>query len=226
MTKREKLCLQMRNRKGQENEIFCRHYQKKFGGYLFHLLFGFHNFSTFIVGLLFTLMAIFLGGAKEDTTTKVILWLTAALVNLLWLYFVIKDLWYWKYTKHVFVTDEGIWIMTCSVFWWSGAPDFMDKRRFWAPSWSLYDWRELKKVSSCNDADDSLSRLNDVFAAIDDFVIRLTKLNTVYLNRWDGIARIDFLSKNDAEEIIDYYKSQKRSRRKAKKDIKEEPISE
>ena len=220
MTKREKLCLQMRNKhgEGQENETYCRHYTKKFGGYLFHLLFGFQSLSVFIFSALSILMAIFWFTHDEDFMSRFIPSLISAVGIFFWLYFIIQGLWFWKYTKHMFVTDEGIWIMTFSTFWWRGAPDFMGKRKFWAPSWSLYGWSELKKVSDSPKGNSkSASKIGNAFDAIDDFMIRLTGLKTIYLTRWDGTERIDFLTKENVEEILSYYNAQKRAKKRAGK---------
>lgn len=218
MTKKEKLCLEMRNKTSKENEIFCEHYNKKFGGYLFHLIFGFESMGTLIVGLGLTLMGVFLFDSSTDLVARILFFVGAGFTDLLFFYFIIKGLWYWKFTKHIFVTNEGIWVMTCSSFWWRGAPDFMGKRRFWAPSWSLYTWSELKNVTDDKKAiPKDTSKISNAFDSIDNFVKGIFGLKTVYMTRFDGTERIDFLTKLDCEEILNHYKTNKKSKRKKKK---------
>ncbi len=213
MTKREKLCLEKRNIDGQENETFCKHYVKKFGGYLFHLFFGFQNFMLFLSGVVMTFFCyIFFNGRQHvEIMSKCIGYGLIIIFYFFWIYFIVRGLWYWKYTKHIFVTNEGIWVMSFSINGWN--PNFMGERVFWSASWSLYTWTELKKVSDSNEGNPK----RDAFEKIDDFVIRLTGLKTIYLTRWDGIGRIDFLSKKDAQDILDCTKEQKKPKRKKKK---------
>lgn len=230
MTKKEKLFLKMRNKRGegQKDETYCMHYKKKFGGYLFNTFFSFQSLSLFIVGLVITLFVVLGFSVEEDGyLIKVVAMLIGGFADFFWVYFIVFKLWYWKYSKHIFVTDEGIWIAVCSTFWWKGAPDFRGKVKFWAPSWSLYSWSELKKVSdNKKDRPRSPVKLANFFEDIDTFFKDITGLKTIYLTRWDGVEEVNFVSKADAEEILNYYKSQKRARRRSKKDKVDELITD
>lgn len=226
MGKREQLCLQMRNKDDKYDETYCRHYIKSKRGYMFFLFFKFQTVSIFIMWLIMSVVSWKLSLSREDEFFKLIPYALAAIFGFAWIFMIFKGLWYWKYDRHVFVTNEGIWIMTCSAFWWRGAPDFTGKRRFLAPSWSLYSWSELKKISANRtDAPRSVSKIANFFKDFDNFIIRSTKLTTIYLTRWDGVEQVNFLKNADAEELLEYAKTQKRQRRK-KKSKETEPVEE
>lgn len=229
MLGKEKLFLKMRNNRGegQKNETYCKHYKKCFGAYLFHALFSFQSLSVIIVGLGFSIFAFILNYDDDEKLFKYIAIGTVAFICLFWVYQLVFKLWYWKFTKHVFVTNEGIWISSCSTFWWSAAPDFMGKVKFWAPSWSLYSWSELKKVS-CDKKDSQRGpvKLANAFENIDLFLKGLTRKQTIYLTRWDGVEEIDFLSKVDAQNILNYANTHKKARKRSKKDKADKLITD
>lgn len=217
MSKREQLCLQMRNKGDKYDETYCQHYIKNKSGYLRYLFFRFQSTSVFIMWLIMSVVSWRISLSPEDGLFKLIPYTLAAIFGFAWIFMIFKGLWYWKYDRHVFVTNEGIWIMSCSTFWWRGAPDFMGKRRFLAPSWSLYSWSELKKISANRaDAPRGVSKIANFFEDFDAFINKSSKLTTIYLTRWDGVEQVNFLKNEDANEILDYAKTQKRPRRKKK----------
>ena len=174
MSKREQLCLQMRNKKGegQAEETYCRHYIKKRGAYLKYLFFHFQSTSLFLMSAIVIAAAVFLP-SDGDELFRIIPIAMASITSVSYLFIIFKGLWYYKYDRHVFVTDEGIWVMSCSVMWWRGAPDFMGKRRFLAPSWSLYSWSELKSVGLTHDSNTkNVSKIMGAFEDFDNFVIK------------------------------------------------------
>lgn len=217
MTKREKLCLDCRNKQGQQNETFCKHFQKKYGAYILDLFFGIKRVFLFFAGVFFTLMAIYLKPESGGLLLSVCKWFAAGLVDFLYIYYIIKGLWYWKYTKHIFVTNEGIWIMALSTFWRYG--DFTGKHKFWAPKWSLYSWSELKNVSS------EKQKIRDFQDFVEYSVINLLNTKTIYLTRWDGVECVNFLTKADTEKIVDCYKTYKKSKRKKKLENNETSVN-
>ena len=219
MGKREELCLRMRNNDGQEKEEFCLHFIKSKKGYMRFLFCRLETTAVFIMCAIFSVVGIFT--VNEGFMTRLINYLLAGIPGFFWLCFIYKGLWYWKYSRHVFVTDAGIWIMTCSSFWWRGAPDFMGKRRLLAPSWSLYTWSELKSVSLEKPKIEDTDRITPVFEAFDDMVKKSSKYKTVYLTRFDGTECVDFLKNADADALMEYAGTRKRSRKKKKAEQEE-----
>ena len=223
MGRREKLCLQMRNRNGQDKETYCRHYLKSKGVYLRSVFFGLKQTGMFLMCLIFTLVIIFTNDRDESILFKILPYIFAGISGFAYIFMILKGLWYWKYTRHVFVTDEGIWVMSCSALWWKGAPDFTGKRRFLAPSWSLYGWDELKSVSKKSEGGNrNISRIINFFEDYENFIVKSSKHTTIYLKRWDGVERVDFLKSGDAEEILSYVKTHKKSRKKKKEEMQEQ----
>lgn len=218
MTRREKLCLEKRNRKGQENETYCRHYIKCGSGYFRHVFFSIQSLGCFIMSAVS--ITIYLVDKSDDGFFGLIPLIIGGVTGFFWLGFILVGVWFWKYSRHVFVTNDGIWIMGFSTFWWRGAPDFTGKRRFLAPYWSLYSWSELKSVSKdVNTANRSVSKIANFFEDFDRFVTKSSRYSTIYLRRWDGVEDVGYIKNSDVEEILDYYKTQKKSR---KKKVKEE----
>ena len=221
MTKKEKLCLQLRNKDGQNEETYCRHYIKTKSGYFRLVFFGYQPVFLFCMSLIFTLVRVFAIKPEDGFMVSLICIFLAAVPGFVYLCKIFVGLWYWKYSKNVFVTDEGIWVIGCSSFWWRGAPDFLGRRRLLAPYWSLYGWGELKRVAKTNDVVED-SKIYRFFDAFDDFVGRSSKTCTLYMKRFDGVERIDFLKKEEADEILAYMKERKKNRRKKQKEDPEE----
>lgn len=214
----ERLFLQMRNKNGQYEETYCRHYLKSKGVYLRRVFFGYQPIGLFIMCVIMTLVSVFVIKSDDELTAKLIPVILASVAGFFYICILFYWLWYWKYTKHVFVTDEGIWIATCSTFWWRGSPDYMGRRRLLAPSWSLYSWSELKSVTKTDDTR-SVSKTANFFTDFDNFVSKSKNHTALYMKRWDGVERIDALKNEDADEILAYMKTLKKSRkRKAKED--------
>ncbi len=117
MSKREQLCLQMRNKNGLYEETYCKHYIKNKWGYLRFLFFRFQSISVFILGAISAVVSWHELKSQEASLLKYIPLLIAAILGFAWIFMIIKGLWYWKYTKHVFVSNEGIWVMSCSTLW-------------------------------------------------------------------------------------------------------------
>ena len=215
MSGRERLFLKMRNKggQGQADEIFCTHYVKRLRGYLTFLFLRLQSVGLFVMCAVMSVASVFIY-PTDDGILRALPIAFAAITGFFWLCMIFKGLWYWKYNKHVFVTDEGIWVTGCSTFWWRGARDFMGKRKLLAAYWSLYSWTELKSVGAAAERGKSASRISDFFDGFDNAVVKLTKLPSVFMKRWDGVERIDFLSSSDAQALIDCAKSQKRAKRK------------
>ena len=126
-------------------------------------------------------------------------------------------MWFWKYAKYVVVTNEGIWIMWFSTFWWS--EDFRGQKHFWSPSWSLYTWNEIKITSNDSARPRSPSKLANIGDDFDYAVVKSTKLTSLFVTRWDGVQQIHFLDQADANEILAYAKQQQKGKKRKKKDM-------
>ncbi|MDE5548370.1 MAG: hypothetical protein K2J30_05200 [Clostridia bacterium] len=213
------LFLQARNKDGRYEEGYCRHYKKSLGVYLRRVFFAYQPTGLFFMCLIMTLVSLFVIDSEEESMLRLIPIILASVAGFFYVVILFYHFWYWKYTKHVFVTDEGIWITSCSTFWWRGAPDYAGRRRLLAPSWSLYSWDELKSVSKTDDTR-SVSKLANFFDDFDNFVSKSRNHISLYMKRWDGVERIDALKNSDAEEILEYAETQKKS---CKRKIKQEP---
>lgn len=140
-----------------------------------------------------------------------------ALAVLFWLGKIILGLWFWKYSKHVVVTNEGIWIMWYSTFRWS--KDFTGKKRMFNPSWSFYSWSEIKITDDPKVRPKSPVKLASFFDDFDYAVIKSSHLTSLFMTRWDGMQQIDFLDDGDAQEILSYAKEQHKRKKRKKKDM-------
>lgn len=140
-----------------------------------------------------------------------------AVAAFFWIFLAIKGLWFWKYSKHVVVTNEGIWIMYYSVFWWS--EDFTGKKRFFSPIWSLYCWNEIKITDDAKVRPRSPVKLDNFLDDFDYAVIKSSHITSLFMTRWDGMQEIDFLDAMDASEILTYAKEQHKRKKRKKKDM-------
>ena len=216
MREQEPLCLRLRNRTTRDEETYCKHYTKKFRGYVRHL---FINYQ--MVGLV--IMMIFVGTLigltrmweDEDKWGLYIAGTLFAVAVFFWIYFAIKGLWFWKYSKNVVITNEGIWIMWYSTFWWS--EDFTGKKRFLSPSWSFYSWDEIKITDDDKVRPRSPVKLANFFDDFDYAVIKSSHLKSLFVTRWDGMQEIDFLDEADANEILAYAREQQKRKKRKKK---------
>lgn len=218
MNSKEELCLRLRNRTTRDEETYCKLYTKKFSGYIRHI---FINYQTVGLVIMTAFMALLLWFTKAwEDEDKLGFYIGATLLGLsvfFWLGKIIIGLWFWKYSKNVVVTNEGIWVMWFSTFWWS--KDFTGKKRFLSPSWSLYGWEEIKITADDKVRPRSPVKLANFFDDFDYAVIKSSHLTSLFLTRWDGMQQIDFLNDIDAQEILSYAKEQHRRKKRKKKDM-------
>lgn len=225
MSKNEKLFLKMRNVNGEEAEETCVHYAKSLKGYIKYMLFKFEQVAVFISFIL-TIVGVYLV-RNEELMSKIIAYTLSSCFGLTYFITIFVGIWFWKFSKHVFVTDEGIWIAHYSSFWWRGAPDFMGRRRFLAPSWSVYTWSELKSVSLKKEEIDKSARdITYYFEKFNDWIVKSSKYKTIYLTRFDGVQSIDFLLNDQADEIIRFAETKKKKRRKKSNNVKNNEVNE
>ena len=225
MGRKERLCLEKRNSHGNYEETESFHYVKSKGVYLRRVFFSHKAVFLFFVCAVMAVALFFIKDDPNDKLVRLIPFILAVVFGFSWLFLIFYGLWYWKYTKHVFVTNNGIWVMTCSVFWWS--KDFTGKKRFLSPSWSLYGWNEIAVLPETEYADGGrgISRIYDFFEDFDKFVTRSANHSAIYLKRFDGVEEVEFLKNNDVKEILEYAKAHKKSRsKKTKAESAEEQI--
>ena len=220
MIDENKPCLRLRNKTTRAEETYCKYYQKKFRGYLRHVFVNFQTIGLLVMLLFVVGMIVSLPRMLEGDDDKVPYYIAYAFL-VITLFFLIYEpaqkLWFWKYAKYVVVTNEGIWIMWYSTFWWS--EDFRGKKRFWSPSWSLYTWNEIKITTSDSARPRSHKKHLNFSADFDYAVIKSSHLTSLFLTRWDGVQQIHFLEESDANEILAYAKEQQKRKRRKKKDM-------
>ena len=212
------LCLQLRNQTTRDEETFCKLYQKKFRGYIRSVFLNYQMVGVFLMMILDVLLIYFTKAWQDEDKMAFIIGATIfGICFVWWIYTAIKGLWFWKYAKHVVVTNEGIWIMSYSVFWWS--EDFTGRKRFLSPHWSVYGWGEIKitdddKVLPCSPV-----KLANFFDGFDRAIIKSSHLTSLFLTRFDGVQEINFLDRADADEILAYAKEQHKRKKRKKKDM-------
>ena len=214
----EELCLQLRNRTTRDEETYCKHYTKKFRGYIRHLFVNYQSVGLVIMMVFMGLLIYFIKPWQDED--KMGLYISATLLGLaifFWFAKIIIGLWFWKYAKHVVVTNEGIWIMWFSTGWWS--KNYKGKKRLLSPSWSLYGWGEIKITDDDKVRPRSPVKLANFFEDFDYAVIKSSHLTSLFLTRWDGMQQIDFLDAMDASEILTYAKEQHKRKKRKKKDM-------
>ena len=219
MRSNEKLCLQLRNKTTRDEETYCKHYTKKFRGYVRRLFLN-HK-SVGLVIMMFCIASMILAIRyvwKDDGSFGFYIAVGLfAIILFFWIYEIIKGLWFWKYAKHVVVTNEGVWVMFYSVFWWS--EDFTGKKRFLSPAWSLYGWNEIKITDDDKARPKTSDKIGKFFDDFDYAVIKSSKLKSLFMTRFDGMEEIDFLEETDANEILAYAKEQRKRKKRKKKDM-------
>lgn len=215
MIEEKEPCLILRNKTSREQETYCKHYTKRLRGYLRHLFLQIKSVGL-ILGILFELSIYLPISLRESFKNEPLMdgcfIGLMAVFALFWIYEILKGIWFWKYAKHVVVTDEGIWLMYYSTFWWS--EDFRGKKRFLSPSWSLYSWEEIKLSLGGEPYSQSQNMLIRFFSNYEIAVIRSAKLTSILISRWDGNEPINFLNESDADDILSYYKERKRKKKK------------
>lgn len=218
MKDKEALCLQLRNRTTRQEETYCKIYTKKFRGYIRSLFLNYQMVGVFIMMVLDSLLLYFTKAWQDEDKMGFYIGATIfAICFIWWIYSAIKGLWFWKYAKYVVVTNEGIWIMVYSVFWWS--KDFTGKKRFLSPDWSVYGWGEIKITDDDKNKSDNLLKTMNFFEKFDYAVVKSTHLSTLFITRFDGMQEIDFLEKTDADEILAFAREQHKRKKRKKKDM-------
>ena len=214
-------CLQQRNQTTREEETYCKYYLKNFRGYLKSALINIQTIGLFIM-MLFSVAVIklVLPSLMENDDDKmpwIIMYIFLGLSVFFLIYIPAQKLWFWKYAKYVVVTNEGIWIMWFSTFWWSA--DFTGRKRFWSPSWSLYEWREIKLTADDKARPRSHVKFGNLGEDFDYAIIKSTQLTSLFVTRWDGVQQIHFLEESDVNEILSYAKEQQKRKKRKKKDM-------
>ena len=171
-------------------EQVYRHYIKSKRGYFLNAFFG-KNFWKYMLftGLAAIMFLTARFGFHRDDMKEFFyaMYFFMGLGVFMWLVDLTIKLWFWKYTKHVIVSDKGVWIMIFSTFWWSKAYD--GKKHFFSPSWSFYSWSELAGVFS------EVSRVS-----------KICKLSDFVMCRWDGEQAVRYLEPDEVDEIEGYAK--------------------
>lgn len=188
MAKKEKAFLRARNRyNNKEEEVIYKHYYKSAKGYFFNTFFG----KTALCCLAFTALSglfFLLDFDDEDGVwVSYISYLFVGVGGLAYLINAVINLWFWKYSRNVVVTNQGIWIMIYSTGWWSRS--WSGKKHFCSAYWSFYEWSELKGVFP-----------------FESGISKFFKLKNFAMDRWDGEAEVFYLKPNDVAEIEEYAK--------------------
>lgn len=219
MRNKEELRLQMRNKTTRNEETYCKRYTKKFRGYVRYLFLNYKSIGLIIMMILIGLLIWAVRSLwQEDGKTDLYIGGSLfAIVLFFWIYEIIKGLWFWKYAKHVVITDEGVWIMYYSTFWWS--EDFTGKKRVLSPRWSLYGWNEIKITDDEKARPKTPVKIARFFDDFDYAVIKSSRLKSLFITRFDGTEEIDFLEETDADEIPAYAKEQRKRIKRKKKDM-------
>ena len=214
-------CLRLRNQTTRAEETYCKYYLKKIRGYVRSVFLNFQFFGLIIMMLasVATLKLILpnLMEGDDDKMPWIITYTFLGISVFFLIYITAQKLWFWKYAKYVVVTNEGIWIMYYSTFWWG--QDFTGKKRFWNPSWSLYTWNEIKITTDGSARPRSPVKLGNLEDDFDYAVIKSSQLTSLFLTRWDGVQQIHFLTESDANEILSYAKEQQKRKKRKKKDM-------
>ena len=214
-------CLRLRNQTAREEETYCKIYLKKFRGYIRHVFINFQSIGLFFMMIIsvvaITLLLPRLMENDSDKMPWIIVYAFLGISVFFYIYLMAQKLWFWKYAKYVVVTNEGIWIMWYSTFWWS--KDFTGKKHFWSPSWSLYEWREIKITTDNSARPRSPVKTGNVENDFDYTVIKSSQLTSLFLTRWDGVQQIHFVEESDANEILAYAKEQQKRKKRKKKDM-------
>ena len=203
-------CLIARKRlceKYEDGEEVLRHYIKSKRGYFLNAFFG-KNFWKFMLFTLFGTIMLLLEKlviCSDDRVYLFFVYLFTGFGIFAWLVDLSIKLWFWKYSKHVIVSDKGIWIMIFRTGWCSA---FDGKKHFFSPSWSLYSWSELSNIYP------EQSRIS-----------KICKLGDFTMDRWDGEEPVHYLEPDEVDEIEAFAKkyipaSRRRKKRAPKRKFK------
>ena len=220
MIDENKPCLRLRNQHRTE-ETYSKCYVKKFRGYLKSVFLNFQFFGLIVMMLasVATLKLVLpnLMEGDDDKMPWIITYVFLGVSVFFLIYIPAQKLWFWKYAKYVVVTNEGIWIMYFSTFWWG--QDFRGKKRFWNPNWSLYTWNEIKITADDSARPRSTAKYSNFTDDFDYAIVKSSQLTSLFLTRWDGVQQIHFLEESDANEILAYAKEQQKRKKRKKKDM-------
>ena len=221
MIDENKPCLRLRNKTTRAEETYCKYYLKKFRGYLKSVFVNFQFIGLIVMMLasVATLKLVLpnLMEGDDDKMPWIIVYAFLGISVFFLIYIPAQKLWFWKYAKYVVVTNEGIWIMCLSTFWWG--QDFTGKKHFWNPSWSLYTWNEIKITADDSARPRSPVKYSNFVNDFDYSVTKSSQLTSLFLTRWDGVQQIDYLDESDANEILAYAKEQQKRKKRKKKDM-------
>ena len=213
-------CLRLRNQTTRAEETYCKCYLKKFRGYVKHVFINVQTIGLFIMMLFAVGWVAIVTQVWKDDDSKLAFVVGCVFFGIAlfsYVYIIARNLWFWQYAKYVVITNEGIWIMHCSAFWWSR--NFYGKKSFFGAHWAVYGWNEIKITSDDKARPQTpvkLARMEDNF---DYAVIKSSQLTSLFVTRFDGVQQIDFLEESDAQEILDYAKEQQKRKKRKKKDM-------
>ena len=214
-------CLRARNQTTRAEETYCKYYLKKFRGYVKSAFINYQNIGVFVLMLISLAVIIFvlprLMEGDDDKMPWIITYTFLGVSVFFLIYKPAQELWFWKYAKYVVVTNEGIWIMCFSTFWWG--QDFTGKKRFRNPSWSLYTWNEIKLTTDASARPRSPVKYANFTDDFDYAITKSSKLTSLFMTRWDGVQQIDYLEQSDVDEILAYAKEQQKRKKRKKKDM-------
>ncbi|MDE5549448.1 MAG: hypothetical protein K2J13_04265 [Clostridia bacterium] len=170
----------------RDTEEVYKHYSKSAKGYFLDTFFGLMFWKCVLMSLM-SILVYFLGHsslAEDSLVFKILYYTFIVLPGTIYIIDVSIKIWFWKYSRNVIVTNQGIWIMWFSTFWWS--KNFKGKKRLFSASWSLYAWEELSGVfeEECK-------------------ISKICKLKDFVMDRWDGEETVRFLKSQDVAEILE-----------------------
>ena len=204
MFQKEKPWLEVRKQNNDSlNEVVLGHYIKSKKAYFLNAFFGMFFLKTLVWYAFCGLLLLFNFFAfKTDVSERMefVYFCIGAIAFMFacWLIYVIIQIWFWKYSKHVIVTNQGIWIMLHSTGWWREA--WNGKKYMFSAHWSFYDWKELSGVfeDQCR-------------------ISKICKKKDFVMDRWDGEQEVRYLKPNEVEEIIEFSKQYINPRKRKKK---------
>ncbi len=193
----------------KDDDSILHHYIKNKKGYFINAFFGVHFFKflllSFVSLFLFFITYLFKKNQNFDRSyfyNFSLVFMTIAITY--WIIGIIENLWFWKYSKHVVITEQGIYVMLHNSFWWGKRYD--GKKHFWNAHWSMYAWQELNGVFEFK------SRIS-----------KLSKLMDFEMDRWDGKLEVHYLKPEEVENIVKYSKLKISPHRRKKKRDKKPP---
>ncbi|MDE7079825.1 MAG: hypothetical protein K2O95_06910 [Clostridia bacterium] len=175
----------LQNYADKDTEEIYKCYTKNAKGYFLDTFLGLMFWKCALMAAIcgiFCLVAYFI--KADHDLYNYFIYFFFALIALIYLIDVLIKLWFWKYSKHVIVTNQGIWIMVFSTFWWS--KNHKGKKKMFSAHWSFYDWGELKGVF-----------------VDENWISKICKLKNFAMDRWDGEEVVRFLKSEEVDEIIE-----------------------